>query len=137
MSGLRALNDRQVLGVALGAQVLLSLVLSIGDGWAGFVRTNHIQTLTWVVPIIILFPLLVHVSPRTTLIASVLCALTMPAGLAALALSGRIVAHPSDFFSSGVQGAVAVGVASVASWTVYGAGRQVAAARRFGSYELI
>jgi serine/threonine-protein kinase len=52
-------------------------------------------------------------------------------------LAGKIVTHPSDFLASGVQGAVAVGVASVASWTVYGARRQVAAARRFGSYELL
>lgn len=137
VSGLRPLNDRQVLGAALGVQVLLSMVVSVGVGWAAFVRTEHVQSLTWVVPIIILFPLLVHVSPRTTLITSILCALTMPAGLAALAFSGRIVVPPSDYLANTLTGAVAVGIAWVASRTIHGAGRQVAAARRFGSYELM
>jgi serine/threonine-protein kinase len=137
VSGLRRLSDRQVLGVALGIQVLLCLVLSVGASWAAFVRTGQVQILTWVVPIIILFPLLVRVSPRTTLITSVLCALTTPLALWILALSGHITVRMTDYLASGVTGAVAVGIASVASWTAYGAGRQVAAARRFGSYELL
>ena len=137
VSGLRALSDRQVLAVALGIQVLLSLMISVGVGWAAFVHTGHVQSLTWVVPIMILFPLLVRVSPRTTLITSVLCGLTMPAGLAALSFAGKIMVHPSAYLATTITGAVAVGIASVASRTVYGAGRQVAAARRFGSYELV
>ena len=80
VSGLRALSDRQVLAVALGIQVLLSLMISVGVGWAAFVHTGHVQSLTWVVPIMILFPLLVRVSPRTTLITSDAALITRGAG---------------------------------------------------------
>jgi len=117
-------------------QVLLSMLISVAVSWASFLRTTHVQTLTWVVPIIILFPLLVHVAPRTSLVASILCALTMPVAPILLALGGRVVVHPAEVVASLITGAVAVGIASVASSTVYGASRQIAAARRFGSYEL-
>lgn len=137
LSALRALSDRQVLGAALVVEVLLCLLISVAVSWASFIRTGHAQSLTWVVPIIILFPLLVHVAPRTSLVASVLCALTMPVGLAVLASTGRIVVPASEYLASAITGAVAVGIASVAARTVYGAGRQIAAARRFGSYELL
>jgi serine/threonine-protein kinase len=129
--------DRAVLGMALAVEVLLSALISIADPWATFDRTGSVPGITWVIPVIILFPLLVPARPRTTLLVSSLCALTMPAGLAALAATGRIAARPSDFWAAWVGGAVAVGIASVAARTVYGAGGQAAAARMVGSYELL
>ncbi|TMQ73173.1 MAG: serine/threonine protein kinase [Candidatus Eisenbacteria bacterium] len=84
-----------------------------------------------------MFPLLVPAPPRAALTVSTLCALAMPAGLAFLAASGRVMTRVADFIGISLAGAVAVGIASVASRTVYGAGRQMAAARRVGSYELL
>ena len=137
VSVLRPIGDRTVLGIALAVEVALSGLISVAVPWAGFIRTAHVGSLTWVVPIIILFPLLVPAPPTTALGVSILCALTMPAGLALLASRGLVVAQLSDFWGTSISGAVAVAIATVASRVVYGAGRQVAAARRVGSYELI
>jgi serine/threonine-protein kinase len=96
-----------------------------------------VPNLTWVVPIIILFPLLVPTPPRTALVVSFLCALTMPAGLWVLASMHQIAPQPSNYWATALTAAIGVGIASIASRTVYGAGRQIAAARTIGSYELL
>jgi eukaryotic-like serine/threonine-protein kinase len=137
LSSLRSLADRHVFAAALVSELLLTMLISLLVPWAMFVRTGFLSYLSWVVPIIILFPLLVPSPPRTALIISVLCAATMPAGLAVLDALGKITPHASDFWATSVTGAIAVGIAMVASRTVYSAGRQVAAARTIGSYELL
>jgi len=137
LASVRGLGDRSVLAAALALEVLLAALISIAGPWAAFVRTSFVPSLTWVIPIIILFPLLVPARPRTALAISMLCAVTMPAGLALLAGTGRIVTRTSDYWAAALSGAVAVGIASVASRAIQGAGRQIAAARRVGSYELL
>ena len=136
VAGFSTLGDRRVLRAALALEVLLSALISIADPWAAFLRTGHVPGLTWVVPIIILFPLLVPVRPRLTLAVSSLCAATMPAGLAILASAGLVTVRAGDIVSLVLAGVVAVGIGSVAARAVYGAGGQIAAARRVGSYEL-
>ncbi len=131
------LPGRWVLNAALTVEVLLSLLISVGVSWASYVRTGHAQSLTWVVPVIILFAVLVPAAPRTALGISILSALTMPLGLSVLAATRRIVAPPSDYWSACITGAIAVSIASVAARTLYRAARQVAAAQTIGSYELL
>lgn len=135
-ASLRSIGDRSLLGIALVAEVLLCLLISFAAPWAASVRTGHLASLTWVVPVIILFPLLVPLPSRTSLLVSGVCALTMPLGLAVLGASGRIAPRPADFWAAIVTGSVAVGIATVAARTIYRAGTQVAAARMVGSYEL-
>lgn len=136
-ASLRSLGDRSVLVIALVAEVLLCLLISFAAPWAASVRTGHLPSLTWVVPVIILFPLLVPLPSRTAVFVSTMCASTMPIGLAVLGASGRIAPRPSDFWASLVTGAVAVGIATVAARTIHRASTQVAAARMVGSYELV
>jgi serine/threonine-protein kinase len=137
VAGLRAFSDRAVLRAALATEVLLCTLISVQVSWAGFVRTGHLSPLTWVVPVILLFPLLVPAPPRTVLAISTLCALTMPGGPWLLTALGAIHARTSDLVASLITGGVGVTMAVVASRTVYAAGRQVAAARMVGSYELL
>src|SRR6266850_775437 len=132
----RPIPDRYVLLIALVVQVLLAATISMAVTWAGFIRTGHVSGLTWVVPIIFLFPLLVPVAPRTTLLVSVLCALTMPGSLWLLAARGAIEASASDYWQALSTGGVAVAIATIAARTVRGAQQQAAAARSVGSYEL-
>jgi len=129
-------TDRRVLTCALVVEVLITALISIADPWASFLHTGDVPGLTWVVPIVILFPLLVPARPRTTLLVSALCAATMPAGLLVLSSLGQVTVGVSDYAAALVAGGVAVGIASVAARAVYGAGEQIAAARRVGSYEL-
>jgi eukaryotic-like serine/threonine-protein kinase len=137
IASLPSVPDRWVLNAALTFEVLLSLLISVGVSWASFVRTLHAQSLTWVVPVIILFAVLVPAPPRTALGLSILSALMMPLGLAVLAASGRIAAPASDYWSACVTGAIAVAIAAAASRTIYRAARQVAALQTVGSYELL
>ena len=136
VASLPALSERWVLGVALTVETLLSALISLAIYWASFIRTGHISALTWVVPVIILFPLLVPTPPRLALLVSVMCALTMPAALSVLAFAGQISARASDYGSAWLTGGITVGIATVAARAVYGASRQIAAARTLGSYEL-
>jgi serine/threonine-protein kinase len=133
----RAIPDRAVFAIALDIEVIVCVVVSVAAPWAAFVRTGHVFSLTWVVPVIILFPLVVPTPPRTTLAVSIACALTMPAGIASLAARGLIVAAARDVIAAGVSGAVAVVIAMIAARTVYGAARQRAAVESVGSYELL
>jgi len=133
----RMIPDRAVFAIALAVEVIVCVVVSIAGPWASFVRTGHVSTLTWVVPVIILFPLVVPTPPRTTLVVSIVCALTMPAGIAWLAARGLIAVAARDLVAAGVSGAVAVAIAMIAARTVYGAARQRAAAESVGSYDLL
>jgi serine/threonine-protein kinase len=60
----------------------------------------------------------------------------MPAGLLVLSALGQVTVGVGDYVAALTAGVVAVGIASVAARAVYGAGEQIAAARRVGSYEL-
>ena len=133
----RAIEDRALLRIALLTEVVLVTVISVAVPWAGFIRTEHISSLTWTVPIIILFALLIPVRPVITAWVSAICALTIPAGLWLLDTCNLIEARPFDLVQAFATGGVAVGIAGIASRTVYGARQQAAAARLAGSYELI
>jgi len=137
LASVSRLRDRTVLVAAMVGEVLLCALISVAVLWAGYLRTHQLATLTWVVPIIILFPLLVPLRPRTALVLSFLCASTMPLGLLALVMAGRVSARLGDFIGLGMSGAVAVSIGSISSRVIYGAHRQVAAARKVGSYELL
>ena len=133
----RRVSDRHVLAMALAVELLLAALISGSVPWATYLHTGHLPGLTWVVPIVILFALLVPAPPLTTMWVTSACVLTMPLGIAVLSATGRIVAHPSNLMASAVAGVVGWGLAIAASRTVYGARRQVAAARRMGGYELV
>jgi serine/threonine-protein kinase len=135
-SALRALPDRALLALALVGELMLCGLISVAAPWAAFVRTAHLPSHTWVVSVIILFALLVPVRPGRALLMSTACALTMPLGLFALAATGRIEARAADYLATAVAGLIALGIATVASRTVYRAGAQVAAAQEIGGYRL-
>jgi serine/threonine-protein kinase len=133
----RAIPDRAVFEIALVVEVIVCAVVSVAGPWASFVRTGHVFSLSWVVPVIILFPLVVPTPPGRALFVSIVCALTMPAGVLGLAARGLIAVGARDVVAAGVSGAVAVVIAMIAARTVYGAARARAAAESVGSYELL
>ena len=135
-TALRRIGDRALLVMALVFEVLLCTAISIAAPWAGFLRTAHLQSHTWVVSVIILFALLIPVRPRTSLVVSALCVLTMPGGMFALDLAGRIEATTSDYLSACVSGAIGLAIAMTGARAIYFADRQVVAARELGGYEL-
>lgn len=131
------ITDRLVLVAALVVEFAISALISIVNTWATFLHTGHVPGLTWVVPILILFALLVPSPPRQSFLVSAACALTMPLGIAVLAATGRVPASGSAIVSSSLAALVGFGLAVVAARTLHGARREAAAARRMGGYELL
>lgn len=135
-AALSALSDRTVLALALVVEFALACTISVAAPWAGFIRTGHLAALTWVVPIMILFALLVPMTPAASTTVSALCALTLPVGLWLLDARGLVAARSSDYWHSWITGFIAFGIATIAARTAYNARVEVAAARTVGSYSL-
>jgi serine/threonine-protein kinase len=131
------IRDRHVLTLALVLELLISALISLMNTWAGYLHSGHLPGLTWVVPIMLLFALLVPAPPRELFLVSSACAATMPLGIAALAANGRVLARAPDYWASSLAAIVGLGLAVVAARTLYGARREVAAAQRMGGYELV
>jgi serine/threonine-protein kinase len=136
LARLDRVSDAIVFRVALAVEVVLCLMISIEAPSVAWERTASVVTLTWAVPIIMLAPLLVPVTPPVVFGVSLLAALTMPLGLLLLDAQGRVEVEAGQFWSSIVTAVVAVGIAVVGSNTVHATGRRLAQARRIGSYQL-
>jgi tRNA A-37 threonylcarbamoyl transferase component Bud32 len=133
----RRIPDRQVLTLALVLELLLAALISTLAVWAGFLHTGHLPGLTWVVPIMILFALMIPAPPRELLLVSAACATTMPLGIAALAAWGQITATASDYWASSLAATIGLALAVVAARTLHGVRAEVASAQRMGGYELV
>ncbi len=134
----RRLSDTAVLYLGLALEVLLCLVAaSAGQLW--FYRdTGAPMFISWCVPIVILFPVLIPCPPRTMLIASVAAASMEP--LAAVGLWSQGV-YPLETLRSTLPGTIisptlAVIIAYVASRIIYGLNVDVAKAKQMGAYHL-
>jgi serine/threonine-protein kinase len=110
----------------------LGIELGVADRW-----TELLPFLTWIVPIIVLFPLLVPTSPRKTLFVASLCALTAPFGLLVHDLTARVDPEPGGYLKLVLSPAIAVAIAYCSSRVVYGIGQDVTRARQMGSYHLV
>ena len=137
LAGSARFSGRTVLALALVSETLLASLISTTNVWSTFLDVGRVPGLTWVVPLMILFALLVPASPRQTALVSLACALTMPLGIAVLAASGHVVAGPADYVRSSLAAVVGFGIALVAARALHGARRAVAAAQRMGGYELV
>ncbi|MBZ0268832.1 serine/threonine protein kinase [bacterium] len=130
------IGDGTLLNLALAFEVFLCLILSMANPDALYQDTGALPRMTWVTPLIILFPLIVPCPPRRTLLAAILSATMRPIGLLLLVLGGRVEAGAEDFLVTVFSPTVAVVFAYYGSRVVYGLGIQVADARRMGNYTL-
>jgi serine/threonine-protein kinase len=130
-------SDRQVLTLALMFELLIAALISTTGVWATWLHTGHVPGLTWVVPIMILFALMVPAPPRELLLVATASAATMPLGIAALAAWGRVEAHAGEYWGASLAATVGLALAVVAARTVHGVRQEVVAAQRMGGYELV
>ena len=137
VAGWRRVSDRRVLSLALAIELLIAALISTTNVWAGYLHSGHLPGLTWVVPIMILFALMIPAPPRELLLVSTACAASMPLGIAALGAWGVIVPHAGDYWASSLAAAVGLALAVVAARTVHGVRQEAAAAQRMGGYELV
>jgi serine/threonine-protein kinase len=135
-AGSRRVSSSRLLTLGLGYEILVCFIIAIATLWGHYLETGFLPNLTWVPVVVILFPMLLPGPPRKMLMGSIAAASTVPIVLALLDISGQIVADPSSYRTAVMDSAFAVVFAYVSARVIYGLGREVAAARRAGSYQL-
>lgn len=130
------LRDTLLLKLGLAFEIFLCLIISLSNPASEYATSGTLPNLTWVTPLIILFPLIVPCPPRRTVVIAVLAAATRPIGIWILAATGSIQAGASAYFTAAFSPSIAVVIAYFGSRVVYGLGIEVAEARRMGSYVL-
>ncbi len=132
----RRVRDTSLLGWALVFEVALCFGISVSNPYGFWLDHGALPVLTWVTPLMILFPLIVPCPPRRTLVTATLAAATAPLGLFVLEAAGRIDADADAYFSIAFSPLLGIAIAYYGSRVVYSLGLEVAAARRLGSYRL-
>jgi hypothetical protein len=122
--------------IGLGYEVVLCFVVAFRTIGEYYRDTGMLPNLTWAPAIVILFPLIMP-APARLMLPAALAAGSMPLlALIALQSLAQVPVAGSYLFNTAVGSAIAIGFAWMGSRIVYGLGREVAAARELGSYQL-
>ena len=130
------LEHLTVLHIALVYEVLFCVAAAVPSIWFSYQETGHPPGLTWVAPIIILFPLIVPSPPRVALFVSVVAASMQPLTIAMVAGITGLETDPIHLLLSCVSLAIAIIMAYAGSRVVHGISVNLATADRMGSYRL-
>jgi len=130
------IRNTTVLNLGLVFEVVVCLIISVSNPLSQYRQTGVFPNMTWVTPVIILFPLIIPCPPRRMLLTSGLAALTVPLGLFILRTIGGVPVTPAIFVSCSHSPIFATVFAYLASRVIYGLTQEIAAARRMGSYVL-
>ncbi len=132
----RRQSHATVLYAALAFEVLICLDLAILMPWFTWLDSGHLPIVTWVEPLIILFPLIVPAPPRMTAVTLALAAATRAVALLFLQHVVGVAATSGDYYVAIACPAFAAAMAYAGARIVYGMTVEVAEARRMGSYRL-
>jgi eukaryotic-like serine/threonine-protein kinase len=135
-AGNRRVSPSRLLTLGLAYEVLVCCIIAVAGLWGRYSETGVLPALTWVPVVVILFPTVLPGPPRRMLAGSIAAASTVPITLAYLDATGKVVADGDAYSSAVIASVFAVVFAYVSARVVYGLGREVAAARRAGSYQL-
>jgi len=128
-------RDSLVLSLGLVLEFVLCLGAAVGTNLSAYRAHGAMADMSWVTPIIILFPLIVPYPPRRMLLASLLAACTEPASV--LILWAAVPIQPDAMhFMVAIYPLLAAGVAYYASRVIWGLNLEVSRARQLGSYQL-
>lgn len=128
--------DAAVVWIGLVFQILFCLAISWGSTQTSFARYGHPAFMTWVTPLIILFPLLIPVGPRVVVFVGLVAAATEPLSYVAL-ISKENIAFDPYYIGSLINPFAAVAIAWFAARMIHRLNRDVAHARKLGSYQLV
>ncbi len=124
--------------IGLVYEVIICFLMAFLFFWQFYLEHRVVANLTWVPVVVVLFPLILPGPPARMLAAAIVSGAMAPLALFVLSATGKVV------LPSGIEGYAPTIVASVfavvfariGARLVYGLGREVAAAREFGSYHL-
>ncbi len=125
-----------VLHLALSYEIIACLFLAILMPWFTYTLFGYFPLVTWVTPLIILFPLIVPSPPGVTLVTAVLATATRPLGMILIDTFSTINVDTLSVVRSLWSPAFAVAVAYAGSRVVHGMSVDLANAQRMGSYQL-
>ncbi len=118
-------------------EVAVCAVSAAATYWLAYRDTGLIPNLTWVPAVVIMFPLIIPGPPRRMLAAAIISAAMSPLALFVLDLAGQIDTKDGSAYAPATVGSIfAVVIAYMGARVIYGLGREVAAARALGSYQL-
>ena len=124
--------------IGLVYEVAICLTIGIIANWQSYLQHGHLPDLTWVVAVVLFFPLVLPGPPRRMLVAAIASAAMSPISILILDLLGKIdlKGNVEAYVPSIVGSVFSVIFAWMGAKVVYGLGREVAAAREMGSYQL-
>jgi serine/threonine-protein kinase len=125
-----------VLRLGLAYEVVICFLFAVTLPWMLYLEHGNVPYITWVTPLIILFPLIVPSPPRVTLVVAVAAAATRPLGLLVMEKMGGFDLSPLRYIDSSISPFLAAALAYVGSRIVHGLNVDLARARRLGSYTL-
>ena len=132
----RAISPSRLLTLGLIYEIVICFIVALVTFWAYYREYQLVPNLTWVVGIIILFPLILPGPPRRMLGAAVVAGAMPLLALLLLELAGKVSTARGGYFEAAVSSTFAIAFAYMGARVVYGLGREVAAARELGSYRL-
>jgi eukaryotic-like serine/threonine-protein kinase len=132
----QSVAPRTLLTVTLLYEVFVCFIIALLTYWQIYLDQQVITNLTWAVPVIILFPLVMPGPPRMMLAGAIGAAVTTPLALALLEIWGRNDASEADYSEATIGVTFAVIFAYLGARVVHRLGQEVAAARALGSYQL-
>ncbi len=125
-----------VLDIALGFEVVMCMMVSLGFSYVELQQVGRIPGVTWICIVIVMYPLIVPSPPRPTLVTALAAAATAPISAAVLERLGVAELAAIDYAVVSISPAFCVPVAVLASRVVHGLSRDVAEARQAGRYAL-
>jgi serine/threonine-protein kinase len=118
-------------------EVVVCAIVGTTTMWQGFHDTGLLPMLTWVPAIVIMFPLIMPGPPKRMLVAAIVSGAMSPLGLLLLDVTGKVqVKDPGAYAAAVISSSFAIVFAYMGARVIYGLGREVAAARALGSYQL-
>lgn len=135
VSRIRWLSNATLVTTSLVYEIMICFVVAFLSFWHFYIDTGVLPHVTWVIGIIILFPLVVPAPPRHILLAALTSAM-MPALALGLLLRLGMVRESPGYLSVVVNPSLAAAFAYLAARVVHGLGREVAVFRELGSYRL-
>jgi len=129
---------RTVLLAALCIEVVTCLFISVGNPAYELKMDSTIPGITWIVPIIIMFPFIIPTPPKWTFATSVACVTTVPAGtFIAFLLSNHSGMSPYAIPLAILSPTIAAVIANDGSSLVYEMGVYAEKIRRVGNFRVL
>jgi hypothetical protein len=102
-----------VLRLGLAYEVAICFLLAVMIPWLMYAEIGDVPYVTWVTPLIILFPLIVPSPPRVTLVVAIAAAATRPLGLLVLDQMAGFDIAPVRYLGSSISPVFAIALAYV------------------------